>query len=121
MIDEIEDRQERLYSSGGPGNGQANAGYFDQTPGLDMEKSKGFGFAITEVNNITPGTTTSGSTNGTTPSIHGQPIPQPPHLQSRSQTWASNMTTGTTATQVSQRSYHQGQTVVGQQQPQQQQ
>lgn len=112
MIDEIEDRHERLNSSGG--KGQSIAGYFDETPGLDMEIKTGVGFAVTEVNNITPGTTTSGSMNGTTPSTNGHP----PHLQSRSQTWASNMTTGTTATQTSQHSYHQGQSVVGQQQQQ---
>jgi len=114
MIDELEDRQERLHSSSG--EPQAGAGYFDGT-----EKSTDVGFAVTEVNNITPGTATSGSMNGPTHSTYGQPMPQPPHLQSRSQTWASNMTTGTTATQASQHSYGQSQVVGGQHQQQQQQ
>lgn len=98
-----------------------NNDYFGQLPSLNADKSSGIGFAVTEIGNLTPG--------GSTPAGYGpgmQPS-QPPHLQSRSQTWASNMTTGTTATQGSNRSVsyirpHNGsQTFVGQQQQQPQQ
>ncbi|KAM7190804.1 hypothetical protein V8F20_009600 [Naviculisporaceae sp. PSN 640] len=95
--------------------------YFGQLPPINADKSSGIGFAVTEFGNVTP--------SGSTPGVYAQGMqpPQPPHLQSRSQTWASNMTAGTTVTQGSNRSVsysrpHNGsQTFVGQQQPQHQQ
>ncbi|KAM7199960.1 hypothetical protein V8F33_004134 [Rhypophila sp. PSN 637] len=126
MLEEMEKKYHHPSDAqdGKPTQVHTGTGYFDQPPTLNLDKSTGFGFAVTDLGNMTPETPAS---NRATPPVYAQSFqtPQPPHLQSRTQTWSSNMTTGTTATQGSNRSVsysrpHNGsQTSVAQNQQQQ--
>ncbi|KAM7220398.1 hypothetical protein V8F06_004177 [Rhypophila decipiens] len=128
MFEEMERKYHHPSDSqdGKPTQVHTGAGYFDQPPTINLDKPTGIGFAVTDLGNMTP--ETPASNRGTPPGpVYAQSFqpPQPPHLQSRSQTWGSNMTTGTTATQNSNRSVsysrpHNGsQTFVAQNQQQQ--
>ncbi|KAM7189445.1 hypothetical protein V8F33_010028 [Rhypophila sp. PSN 637] len=105
MLEEMEKKYHHPSDSqdGKPTQVHTGTGYFDQPPTLDLDKSTGIAFAVRDLGNMTPKTPAS---NHATPPVYAQSFqpPQPPHLQSRTQTWSSNMTTGTTATQGSDRS-----------------